>query len=107
MERNEILEKLQDNAREISSLEEWFKSNGESRLAEYASVWRLINFKVQEIVRSSALNEVKELVNELRVYLCTRMEFYRDNRIIGLCELYGAAVDGLVKAENLLQGYLP
>ena len=107
MERNEVLEKLQDNARDISSLEEWFKSCGEQRLSEYACVWRLINFKVQDIVRSAALNEAKNLLNELRVYLCNRMEYYRDNRITALSELYGAAIDGLVKAESLLQDYLP
>lgn len=106
MERNEVLEKLQNNAREISSLEEWFGSCGEKRLSEYACVWRLINFKVQEIVRSAALNEVENLLNELRVFLCNRMEYYRDNRITVLSELYGAAIDGLVNAECLLQDYL-
>lgn len=35
MERNEVLEKLQNNARDISSLEEWFKSCDEKRLSEY------------------------------------------------------------------------
>lgn len=107
MEKNKVLELLQDKAREISDLEKWFNGNGKSRLAEYACVWRLINFKVQEIITATPQNKLENALSELHADIYTQMEYYRENRITALSELYGAAIDGFVKARNLLSDYLP
>lgn len=107
MEKEEVLELLQDKAREISSLESWFKTNGENRLAEYACVWRLINFKVQELIKETPPNELGNALAELHADLFSQMEYYREKKITVLSGLYGAAIDGIIKARNLISAYLP
>lgn len=106
MEKTEVLEKLQDSAREIASLESWFRGFGVNRLAEYATVWRLVNFKVQEIVKSTSKEKVKKELDVFHYDLTMKMEYYRDERITALSELYGAAIDGLGKAEAVITDYL-
>lgn len=106
MDREKILEKLRDSARELSALEGWLQNAGQSKLAEYVCVQRLINFKVQSFVSEHSEDEIEGCFDELRIDLFTRMECYRDRRIDTLAELYGAAIDGVVKAQNIVYGYL-
>lgn len=106
MDREKILEKLQDSARELSAHEDWFKSAGQSKLSEYACVQRLINFKVQKIVSENSKEELENSFEELYIFLFNQMEYYRDNRIDALAELYGTAIDGLRKAQNIVCDYL-
>ena len=107
MEKDEILELLQDKAREISSLESWFQTNGENRLAEYACVWRLMNFKVQGLIKEMPANELENALTGLHSDLFSQMEYYREKKITVLSGLYGAAIDGLIKARNVISAYLP
>lgn len=107
MEKNEVLELLQDKAREIANLEKWFKGNGETRLAEYACVWRLINFKVQEIITATPQKELDKAFYSLYADLQASIENARNNQITALCELYGAAMDYLSKLRGLISDYLP
>lgn len=107
MEQSEVLEKLQDNAREMADLEKWLQGNGEKRLAEYACVWRLVNFKVQEIIRSMPEEELDKAFYALHADLVSGMERARENQVTALQEYYGAAMDGFVKSRNLISAYLP
>jgi hypothetical protein len=107
MEKKEVLELLQDKARELAELEKWLNSNGEKRLAEYACVWRLVNFKIQDIIAATAQNKLDEAFCALHADLCAGMENARDNQITALHELYGAALDCFSKLRGLISFYLP
>ena len=106
MEKYEVLEKLQDAAREIANLEKWLQSNGENRLAEYACVWRLINFKVQKLIDTMPQTELENALTDLQLDLFSQAEYYREHKITALQELYGAAMDGFIKTRNLISAYL-
>lgn len=106
MEKDEVLDLLQNKAREIADLEKWFRHSGEKRLAEYACVWRLVNFKIQDIISSTPQSEVGNALMLFRIDLCTQMEYFRDNGITSFAELYGAALDGFLKTRDLIAHYL-
>ncbi len=106
MEKNEVLELLQNKAREDANREKWFQCNGEKRLAEYICIWRLVNFKVQDIISNTPQGEVGNTLMLLRVDLCSQMEHFRDNGLTSLAELYGAAMDCLFRVQDLIAHYL-
>lgn len=106
MEKAEVLELLREKARETASLEEWFRNYGESRLAEYASVMRLINFKVQRLVEVRTKGDLKTEISSLGLSLFSDMGTFRNHQMSRLAELYGVAYDSLLKLQSLIDDYL-
>lgn len=106
MNKAEAIEKLQDSAREIALLVKWFQKFGQNRLAEYATVWHLVNFKVQEIIGATSIEKVDSALYGFRYDLTMQMEYYRDNRIEHLADFYGSALDGFDKATEVISDYL-
>ena len=102
MEKNEILEKLQDLARQNANLESWLQGNNQKRLAEYLSVTRLINFKVQEIVRTTSAQDLDTALYGLSADLLSGMDFALKNQLTSLHELYGVALDSLNKLISIV-----
>lgn len=107
MEKSEVLELLQFKARKMSDLEKWFIGNNEKRLAEFACVWRLINFKVQDIISATPKNDLDKALTLLQADLYSSMESARESQIMTISELYGSALNYLSKLRTQLLGYLP
>lgn len=105
MTKEQVLERLQNGASENGSLEKWLLGNGEKRLAEYTCVGRLINFKVQDIIRSNAREDVEAALLDLHATLIAGLELHRDHQVQTLSELYAVAIDNLKKLDVFVSEY--
>ncbi len=107
MTKEQVLENLQSNARELSKLEYWFKTQGQSELSQYVCVKRLVNFKVQDIIESTLPEGIDVELSNLSLSLYSNMIKYRDEGIYTLADLYAAAYDSLPSIRHIIQNYLP
>lgn len=101
MEKEKLLEVLQDKARELSALEVWLQGNNQKRLAEFVSVRRLVNFKVQKLVESVPQDNVKRALYCLDADLLSSLEYSLERQLTTLQDLYGVALDYLHNLRGL------
>lgn len=106
MTKEKVLELLQSQAREFSEKEELLKSNHQERLSEYVCIWRLVNFKVQDLISTTLSSDAKKVLSDFECDLCNQVEYFRYEKIDCLFELYCVALDGFYKVRKLLSDYL-
>jgi len=106
MKKDLILKELQENARYISELENKMLNSRQTKLSELLFVKRMINFKVQELVRESEEKDLIEHIDNLEYNLFSSMIYHRDNKIMYIAELYAVATDALLEYRTLVNNYL-
>ena len=106
MKKEVILKALQENARHISELEDRMLNSCQTKLSELLFVKRIINFKVQDLVRESEEKELIEHIDDLEYSLFSSMTYHRDNKIMYIAELYAVAIDALLEYRTLVCNYL-
>lgn len=107
MEKEQVLELLQEKARQLVDLEKWLQDNNEKRLAEFVIVQRLVNFKIQDIIDNKPKSEVKMSMYCLHGDLLAGVERARKYQSTTLIDLYSAALDYYHTTYGLLGAYLP
>ncbi len=107
MNKQKVLEDLQKFARDISEKESMLRENNEKRLAEFLTVWRLMNFRFQNLIEKTDEDKIKSELESMEIDLISNMEFFFNHHVETLSDLYGAALDGFYKMKKLITAYLP
>ena len=66
MNKQKVLEDLQKFARDISEKESMLRENNEKRLAEFLTVWRLMNFRFQDLIEKTDEDKIKSELESIQ-----------------------------------------
>lgn len=106
MNKEQALEILQEKARCLSEREDILLKCGQVGLSELTGVQRMLNFKVQDIIREKPQSEIPDVLEALERNLFDGIENNRDRRIPRLAELYSVALDYFYEAKCAVYDYL-
>lgn len=106
MNKEQALAILQEKARELSEREDILLKCGQAGLSELTCVQRMLNFKVQDIIRETPQNEIPDVLEALERTLFDGIENNRDRRIPRLAEFYSVALDCFYEAKCAIYDYL-
>ncbi len=104
MERSEVLEMLQADAREISDDERAVAEHGQ--LSELLAICRLMNISVQRNVQKSTPERLAEWLENYDLSLYASMETFINLGMLQMAERYSAAQSGLWRAKRICLPYL-
>ena len=105
MDKKEALEALQENARDLSRILESFRHDKAYGLADYISIWRAVNFRIQNIIRNTPQNSVEQAIDTLKYDLFNEVLRYQEYGIEHLVELSAIALSAVEDIETEIYDY--
>ena len=105
MEKEEVLEKLQESARELANKVEQFSYDKVNRLSEFVAIRRAVNFSIQDIIWKCSKSDISEKLTMLHYKIFDEMASNQQLGLISLAELSAVALSALYDYDALIRDY--
>ncbi len=103
MTKKELLTAMQQRARELGSLADWYRSYQESEMSTVFHIKQKANHKVQDIIRENDINAIQAKVCDLRYDCLNNIHYYRNLGLSRFMEYHAIVMSEVGKYCGMIE----